>query len=239
MICALTCTYNRNACLSRAIRMFLDQECEEEHMNFIFNNSPFPIQLNLNENIPEHKKIILINSKKSYNNVGEVFNDALSYLKKYPIDILCHQDDDDIYFTNYLEEGRKGMKKAYTQGKLAYKPYYSYYRDNRGISKVHNTMEPSIFCDFAYLSKTGYKNTVVDYNQGWLDPLIDQNKLFEDRNGISTFLYDWSGEIPVFKISGAENNEANFHAHHRHSNDIKQIVTPITKEKAQEYYNLV
>lgn len=243
-VCLLTCTYNRAACLERVIKFYIDQDFQGSSVHVIYNNAPLPLQLNIPA-LPPHKKIVLVNAPLNqdnmpYNSVGEIFNCALQYVNDnfYP-EILTHLDDDDIYLPSHISEGVKGMRRAYKQNMLAYKPFYSYFRTSEGISKAHNTMEPSIFVDFTYLHQTGYKNSVVDYNQGWIDPLKASKQLFIDGQGISTLIYDWSGEIPVFKISGSHNTHQNFVNHHANSLDDRQTITPISDEKAQWYYKLV
>ena len=243
-VCLLTCTYNRAKCLERTIRFYIDQDYKGESVHVIYNNAPFPLKLNIPA-LPSNKKIILINAPfnnegQNYSSVGEIFNCALEWVNEniYP-EIITMFDDDDLFLPSHIKEGVKGMEKAYKQEMLAYKPFYSYFRTKENIKKVHNTMEPSIFVDFTYLHQAGFRNSVVDYNQGWIDPLKATNQLFIDKNGKETLIYDWGEEISVFKISGAGNNKTNFINHHKNSMDVKQTITPITEEKAQEYYKLV
>ncbi len=242
-VLAICGTNGRHKCLERVVRFFLDQDYAGPHTLLIYNNSCH-IQLLSDMHLPANKRILLVNqcvdsiTSKPYNSVGAIFNDILR-VAPLTSDVATHFDDDDIYLPHHISEGVKGIEKAYDQGRLAYKPFYSYYRDAYKVTKAHNTMEPSVFVDFHYLSKTGYRPGVVDYNQGWLDPLIESDKLLIDPQGVPTFIYDWSSEIPVFKISGAANTKENFDNHHKNSKDEgDHIITPILERYAQYYYSL-
>lgn len=195
--------------------------------------------------IPENKSIILVNNhkniitKKDYNNVGDIFKDALTFV---PSDthVITFLDDDDVFLPDHLSEGVKGMKKAVKEGKRAYKPFYSYFKYQNKVSLEHNTMEPSIFVDINYVKKKGFRRGIGDYHQGWVEPLKAENKILVDKDGKSTFIYDWSGDNGSWKISGGENDNIHFEQHHKYSKDFgDNVITPVTDEKIKSYYNLI
>ncbi len=225
--------------------MFLDQTYTGEHTLFIYNNSPNKEEIDYDLSLlPENKKIVLVNNHldlitgKEYTNTGDIFRDALSIC---PLaDCVSHLDVDDCYLPNHIEEGIMGFKGAILRHQRAYKPYYSYFWNNGRIYRVHNTLEPSFFIDYNYLKEKGYRPTSVDYNQGWEEPLRKENMVFVDPEGISTFIYDWSGKTGVHKLSGGENTQTNFNNHRTQSNNVGDgKITPISKEDCQYYYNLV
>jgi len=217
----------------------------------VYNNSPFPIELNI-PHLPENKVVFLsnqaINTKTHlpYENVGILYNDVLSQIPNFcsklniSPSIINWTEDDDIFLPNHLSEAQRGMRVAKNIGRVAYKPYYSYYRDKSGVSLAHNVMEPSIFVDYDYMLSSKFRDTSMDYHFGWIQPLLDRKEMFTDIAGVSTFIYDWSGEIPVFKLSGAgDNSVTNFERYKEHSKDRQTIINPISETKAQEYYSLV
>jgi hypothetical protein len=210
----------------------------EDVIQVIYNNSD--VEQRLNKHVGSN--IILINNcwdlitKKAYENVGAIFRDALTFIPD-DIEAVTFFDDDDIFLPNHVSEGVKGLKKAFSVGKKAYKPYNSYYKDSRGIHKVHNTLEPSVFIDLTYLHLKGFRPTVVDYHQGWYDQAIKEDMMLVDKDGTPTFIYDWSGQMGVFKISGGKNDSRNLYNHGVNSADHgDHIVTPISTKEAEKYY---
>ena len=245
-VVAITCTYNRALCLDRCAKFFLDQDYEGEHIHLIYNNSPSKISYpkEVLNTLPSNKKVILINNYKKlstgqpYSNVGDIFNDAFTFVPSN-VDVITHMDDDDIFLPNHISEGVKGIERALLQGKKAYKPYYSYFGYGGKIQKSHNTLEPSIFIYYSFMKEHPYRETVVDYNQGWEEPLRNENLILIDEKGVSTFLYDWLGNMNTFKISGAANTHENFVNHKVNSNIYHPIIQPITSEEASSLYKLV
>lgn len=245
IITAITCTFNRHSLLERAVACFLEQDYEERHNLLIFNNSPKVLELDKSVIIPENKSIILINNdidretKENYTNVGDIFRDALTFVPE-DTHVVTFFDDDDIFLPNHISEGARGMKRAVKAGKRAYKPYYSYFKYGSKMSIEHNNMEPSIFVDISWIKEKGFRKGVGDYHQGWLDPLKAENKILEDRDGVMTFIYDWSGNNGSYKISGGDNSKAHFRSHHHFSNDIgDSIITPVKTSEVTKLYNLV
>jgi hypothetical protein len=242
----IACTYKRHSCSERMLRWYLDQTYTERSTLLIYNNSEIKesIPEQVLASLPENKKIILINNNidretgRIYTNTGAIFRDALSFLPE--CDVVTHFDVDDIFLPTHISEGVKGMIKAMALGKKAYKPYFSWYLDSLGVTQVHNTLEPSFFILYSYLKEKGYKLTSVDYNQGWEDPLRDNDDVLIDRKGVPTFIYDWSGKTGVHKLSGGNNDQKNFDNHRVYSGDVGDgVIFPISEEAAQKYYSLI
>jgi hypothetical protein len=245
-------TRDRARCLERVLRFYLDQDYEGTHILWVYNNSPHIISIDIGETLPSNKHIILQNSAihstshLPYTNMGVLFEDIKDQLpllcREHFLNpsILTWSDDDDIYLPSHLSSGVEGMKQAWDKGCKAYKPMYSYFRNHLSVERTANTFEPSIFVDFNYMNKSHFRQTSIDYHQGWLDPLLDLNLVHTPINGNSTLIYDWSGEIPVYKISGSgDNSQANYDKYKANSKDVKDIIYPISKYKAQTYYSLI
>lgn len=242
-VLAITATSGRHWCMERTLAMFLEQDYKYEHILFIFNNSEVELKLD-SIKLPTNKKIILLNQSKSsvttkkYENLGQIYNDGLLVLEELNIeaDIVTHMDDDDIYFPDHISEGVKGYIKGNV---LAYKPMKSYFHDKDGIHLMNNVLEPSIFVNFYHLKNYGYFETNVNLHHKWLQPLIDDNQIFADKDGKSTFIYDWNVEVPVYKTSGNPNNPNNFEYYKKFSNDNGDgILTPLPKKEIERFYNL-
>ena len=245
-------TRDRHLCVERVLRTFLDQNYEGNIVLWIYNNSREAFELNMPP-LPENKKIILQHQFKDsktndfYENVGFIYNDIMDQLPTlkektgWDIDAITFTEDDDLYLPIHTKEGAKGMKKARGQDKFAYKPFQSYYKTKESIQLMHNVFEPSIFIDYEYIThpETRMRETSMDYHFGWLQPLIDNNSLLVDEEGVPTLIYDWSGEIPVYKLSGSgDNSVKNYNNYKFYSKAEKSILTPISEEKAKEYYKI-
>ncbi len=247
----LTCTHGRVKCLQRNIRCFLDQTYEGNSIMYICNSGdPFTIIPDYMEvNIP-NKKIVIDNCQsKNFQSVGDKYNYALEQIvKKFPTyTVLCSSDDDDIFMPNHLEEGDKGINKAYIEGKLAYKPQYSYFRYRDGdevkITRNENTYEPSIFVDIDYLKLMGFDSVSIKYHQKWLDPLIIRDQILVHPLGVSTLVYNWGDNWDTYKMSGSGvDNQNNFNAHQRRSLDMGNglvMPNPSNKNYYMEVYNYI
>ncbi len=242
-VLALCCTYGRHTCLERLVRTFIDQDYKGEHTLLIYNNSP--VEQNLDRiNLPENKKILLINNSKdfstgeSYSSTGAVFRDAITFIPE-DHEITAITDDDDIYLPEHITEGVKGINKAKKLGKKVYKPYYSYFKTSSGISLAHNNMEPSSFILSDYLKDKGFKPSAVDYHDGWLQDAKDNQLLYVEPTGKPTFIYDWSEELKVHKISGDLHNPENFNNHLKYSADHgDRLITPWDSYKIKKYYKV-
>lgn len=239
MHCTLICTtYNRNTYLTRILRSFLEQDYKDMCTLLIFNSGKETALENIE--LPDNKKIILINkttfsnTNKEYSCIGEKYIDALSLVPK--CNIITSYDCDDIFLPNHVSEGVKGMIKAYNNNKLAYKPKYSFFKSAQEIIKQENVFEPSIFVDYNWIKEQQYYKVNVKYHDKWLLPLIYENKILVDREGISTFCYDWSGEIPVYKMSGKKDDNLNFILSQSTESDTGNGITiAMSKEKYCNY----
>lgn len=186
----------------------------------IFNNAKEA--LSLDSTIRENSRIQLINySGTPFNNVGEIFQRAMDFVNT---ELVTFWDDDDIFLPNHLEQGVAGYDRG--RGYLAYKPKFSYYKDSNGITLAENTLEPSIFVQTGLVKVYGFHSTNATYHHKWLNILEEADKLFIDPNGIPTLIYDWSGQIPVHKISGND-VPGNYVQHAEQSQDHGDgIITP-------------
>jgi len=244
-------TRDRHRCVERVLRCFIDQDYDGDMVLWIHNNSPHPFKVDYPA-LPKNKKIIVYHSpndsstNQPYENVGYIYNDLIRIIPiieasvGYSLDIITWTEDDDLYLPNHTTEGVNGIKRAIKEEKKSYKPYHSWFRTPHNTQLAHNVFEPSIFTLASYIREAKFKNTSMDYHFGWLQPLIDNDEILIDKAGIPTLIYDWSSEIPVYKLSGSGSNELeNYIAYKTFSKSEKGVLTPISEEKAKEYYNLV
>lgn len=244
--CLITCFFARSAKVERIIRFFLDQSYNGPATLLLYNNAPYPQKLNIEETIPENKHIILINNYLDletggqYTSTGDIFRDALTFVPE-GTDVVNFYDSDDIFLPNHVSEGVNGIIRAHHLMKKAYKPFYSYFLWAKECQLAHNSLEPSIFVDYQYIKKYGFNKTSSSYHDGWLSPLRDNNEMLVDPNGIPTLLYDWQEGHNTFKISGSgDDGPENLRNHRNKEQDFGSgILTPISKEEAQKYYDLV
>ena len=124
---------------------------------------------------------------------------------------------------------------------FAYKPKKSLYRSAEGIAYAENTLEPSMFIFSTVITTARFKETTSDQHQNWLDWLGKNKALFIDPEGVPTLVYNWGdSDIPTWKTSGDPANPMNFDNYRRFSQDHGDlIVTPISKEQVQKYYDQV
>lgn len=238
----LTATCGRHNLLERSIRFFINQDYNGDHTMLIYNNSVVPQKLEIREELPNNKKIILINNhidsitKKPYKTLGGIYNDMITYIPE-ECDIVNHTDDDDIFLPNHISEGVKGLLKAQELGKIAYKPRKSYYRHPNGVELMENVLEPSIFMKYQHLKNFGYSLETTAQHMQWVQPLVSSNMILSDEEGIPTLIYNWGDHIPTFKTSGDPGNKNNFSNYRNFSQDHgNQILTPWSKAEVEEYY---
>lgn len=240
MVALITCTAGRNSCLSRSIRMFLEQDYTDS-IQLIYQNSPVPITLD--ESLPKDRFILVNNpldlvTRERYNTLGAIYRDALTFVPDY-INVINHFDDDDFFLSNHISEGMRGLAEG---GKLAYKPLYSYYL-SQGFPKAlkKNVMEPSIFVKKEHVQEYGYGIETSAQHLQWVTPLVHMKELYEKTDGIPTLLYNWNAVgATVFKTSGDPKNPLNFTNYHNYSTDHSvSPVKPITKEELNQYFNLI
>jgi hypothetical protein len=244
-VCSITATCGRHKLMERSLRFFLDQDYEGMHTLLIFNNSHISQSLGEIE-MPENKQIILINNDlsyrtgKSYETLGDIYNDALLSVPS-GVDVITHADDDDIFLPNHISMGVLGLATAQIQDKTAYKPAKSYYRHPGGIQLMSNTLEPSIFVDADHIKKYGYSNTTTDQHLQWVNPLVYEKKIYVEETGTPTLIYNWGDtDIPTFKTSGNAGHPNKFNNYMNFSQDHgDRVLTPWRKEEVQKYYDLV
>jgi hypothetical protein len=221
IVCLVTCTKGRHSLLERNIACFLNQNYDGKIIQLVYNNSSHIQQLG-EFPLPENREIILINRNLSlsnnvpYTTCSEIFTDAIKYIPE-ECEIVNFFDDDDLFLSCHVSEGVKGINN-----KNGYKPYYSYYVTTDGVSLVHNMHEPSIFVRKEHLIKYGITGRGAAFHDSWIYPLGD----ISDKEGVPTFLYQWTGG--THKISGADSNPLNFLNHEMYCNDEGDgIINPI------------
>ena len=244
-ICAIAGFFRRYRCATRIIRMYLLQDYRYSSVLLLYNNGPEIYELSDIE-LPPNKQIILINNNKElstgepYKETGTIFNDSLTFI---PDDVGVCQfwDVDDIYAPIHLSEGVKGYKEALRQGKLAYKPYKSYFKyAGQPVKEEHGVMEPSIAVDKKYLVKTGMSPLTASYHHKWIAPLTQSNRMYEPSDTPITFLYWWGGDDGVYKTSsGGDSLEAFEKLRNYEKDGGSNILAPCPTEEIQKYYNLV
>jgi len=246
-VCAIMATCGRHKLAERSIRFFLDQDYTDKHVLLIYNNSaveqlPF---IDINELRP-HKDIIIKNNNISsrtsqpYENLGDIYNDALKHVPE-DTDVIIHWDDDDIFLPNHISAGILGLSVAQVKGKSAYKPAKSYYRHPGGIELMSNTLEPSIFVEASHIRKHGYSDTTTDQHLQWVNPLVYEDKIYVADGGTATLIYNWGDtDIPTFKTSGNAGHPHNFANYRNFSRDHgDQVLIPWPKNSVEKYYQLV
>lgn len=245
-VLAICATAGRHTCLERSLKLFLNQDYEGNSILLIFNNSEVPQALHLPEK-PENKRVILVNSDlndttgRNYTSLGEIYTEAFKLNDFLKCDLTIFWDDDDIFLPNHISEGVKGYLKAKELGFIAYKPEYSYYRDRLGVHLAMNTLEPSIFVESSHIKTYGFSPTTSDQHHQWLSPLQTDNKLFVDKEGLATLVYNWGdANIPTFKTSGDPYNLNNFSNYRQFSQDHGDgIVQPVSDAVVNRYYSQV
>lgn len=238
----LTATCGRHRCVERTLTFFLDQEYKGDHFLLIYNNSNVEQQLS-NIELPPNKKILLINNYinlrtgEPYDNLGDIYTDMMSFIPD-EVDVICMTDDDDIFLPNHLSAGADGLRRAHEQGKIAYKPAKSYYRDPRGISLMSNTLEPSIFVDAKHIRNYGFSPVTTEQHLRWVNPLVTDQSILVDDDGSPTLIYNWGDEFPTFKTSGNFHHPNNFNNYRDASKDHgDRIITP--DPNAELFYKLI
>lgn len=246
-VTAIMATCGRHKLCERSLKFFIDQGTTDNHTLLIYNNSS--VKQNLAPlNLLPNKKVILINNHidkvtgERYSNLGAIYRDALTYV---PADthIIYHHDDDDIFLPNHISEGLNGFSKGLARNRysVAYKPERSYFRHAGGVELMGNNLEPSVFIAANHLYKYGYNLTTTDQHMSWFAPLLEENRMFVDSNGVSTLIYNWGDtNIPTFKTSGNAGNPSNFDNYRNFSNDHGDLlITPWEDRDVKLYYNLV
>lgn len=243
-VCLITATKDRHKQLERVVKFALDQTYDN-WVHLIYNNSPTPQRLN--SKLPKDKFILINNNlslktHKPYTNLGEIYNDILTFIPE-DVQVINFMDDDDIFLKNHVEEGVKGLERgqcadcAFPEDILAYKPEKSWYKHMKQKAVlVTNTMEPSIFVMKDHVMKYGFSPETTAQHLQWVNPLVYEKKIFVDPEGPATYICDWSQEIGTFKTSGDPNNPNNFNNYTNWSKDSGDgVITPCNESWANHY----
>jgi hypothetical protein len=254
MLTLLCAFHGRHEKVERIIRCFINQDYTGEVELLLYNNSNVSQTLDYEQIMPllsENKNIRLVNNhidlqtKEPYTNVGDIFRDALTFVDKDTI-VINFFDSDDIFLPNHAREGMLGFTEGTKNPKnvgpntKAYKPYYSYYvhGDNK-IELSNNNMEPSIFLYFQYVEQLGFSKTPASYHQQWLTPIQRAGCVYEPKDGVPTFIYDWGKGHNTHKISGLGDSIDNFEAHRQYECDFGDgILSACSPEIVEKYYDL-
>lgn len=227
MVTIITLTFNRHTLLERVCRCILDQDYEGE-INWIIYNTGHPVELGIFD-VPKNRHIYLINNTinketgREYSSVGEKYNDALKHVPKDTEWIIFH-DDDDLMLPSRVRIGVEGIKKYEVKG---YKTYHSYFLFDGKCTLEHNVFEGSFILGWQFIKDVKFPSNNVRYHDCWIGPLIQQNQIKVDENGIPCFIYDWNTPTPVHKMSGLEDNDLNFVLSKSRSRDFGDgLITP-------------
>lgn len=244
-ICAIAGFYRRYACAARIIRMYMLQDYPGNSVLLLYNNGPEVYTLE-DIKLPANKEIILINNNKElatglpYKDTGTIFNDSLTFIPE-DVDIVTFMDTDDAYSPQHLSELVKGYERALEQGKLGYKPKYSWFKYAGHPPELqYNTMEPSWTVNKEFLLKHGMHPLTASYHKRWIDALEKENLAFVDPEGPTTFLYYWNGDDGVYKTSSKGDGEDSFQELRKWEKDGgNNVLSPCSIEEIQKYYNIV
>lgn len=241
-VCAIMATHGRHKCAERSIGLFLNQDYRPyvDTKLLIFQNSDTPQRLSLQSSRSLDDRIspfILVNNPGPFTSLGDIYTQALKHVPE-DTDLVTFWDDDDIFLPNHISEGIAGYLRAKAQGKIAYKPAKSYYRDPRGISLMSNTLEPSMFVEFNHIKQYGFSDKTTEQHLQWVDPLVSNDLIFVDPDGPPTLIYNWGDNFATYKTSGDYHNPQNFENCRLNSKDHGDgILTP--DMDLSYYYNLV
>lgn len=243
-IAAITATCGRHKCIERTISFFINQDYKDDHLLLIYNNSEVEQTLD-HLQLPDNKKVILVNNhinlrtSENYSNLGDIYTDAMTFVPD-EYDVITFMDDDDIFLPNHLSAGAQGLRRAHLRSDspyIAYKPAKSYYRDPRGISLMSNTLEPSIFVERKHIEQHGFSPVTTEQHLKWVNPLVINNQIFVDPEGLPTLIYNWGDHFPTFKTSGNFHDPNNFNNYRKTSRDHGDL--KITPANVKPYYNLI
>jgi hypothetical protein len=226
-VTAICATSGRHTCLERSVALFYLQDYENKHL-LIYQNSDTYLTTKLDSNLTLVNNHIDYHTKSPYTNLGAIYRDAITHIPQ-DTDVIIFWDDDDLFLPNHITEGVAGLIRG---GKEGYKPKYSYFRSSSGITKLENTLEPSIFVKANVILNNGFNETTSTQHLKWVDYLVYNNQIFVDPTGIPTLIYNWGDtDIPTFKTSGNQENPENFNNYKRLSKDHGDlIITPRIKE---------
>jgi hypothetical protein len=232
--------------MRRCLTYFLLQDYEGEHTQFIFNNSEVPTELDLTGwDLPVNKRVVLINSFFSYQtgmpytNLGQIYADCMTHVTFG--DVINFMDDDDQYLKNHIRQGVKGLTKAKTMGKIAYKSKFYFFKAEHQLFSCVNCYEPVFFIDIEHIRKYGfwdgpnYDEKTANHHHRWMDPMGEQQLLWEAEEGLPTFVQDWdTWEIVGYKTSCNAMSLDNFTECRKRAND-HGILKPYTVEEMKQW----
>ncbi len=200
-VTAICATKGRHRCAERTLGFFLAQGYENKVL-LIYNNHEVPQQLSVD--VPPN--VILVNNhidsvtRRPYQDLGSIYRDALQYVPA-DTDIICFMDDDDAYMPYHLEDGVKGyLAHADCCHIKAYRAYKFFHRyEKEWLRDKGMYAEPAIFVAAQWVRDKGFHLVTGSQHHGWLDPLLQDNKLHYDYEARETLIIDWSQEIATWK----------------------------------------
>ncbi len=218
-VTGIMCTYGRFKHAERSLTMFLDQDYQNKEL-IIFNTAPAPLQLS---EALLGGKVHVINNQLDYEtglpytNVGAVRRDSITHGDG---DLYYSHDDDDWYMPYNISRGVECFKKT---GKIAWKPRYSYYSPDGGVSlsKVENNMEATIFFDYGFVRENGFKKETGSEHCNLLDKLRGMKELSEKDDVAPSYTYVWGQGLHV--QSGSIGDPNNFENHKKRSTDFGDV----------------
>ncbi len=234
-------TYRRFTCVERSISMFLNQDYTGETELIILNtDEEYP--LILGEILNRDGRIKIINNNidsltgKTYDNIGSIRRDALSYATG--THYICW-DDDDIFLPWNIRQCVDGLQKYPLA--WAWKPNYSMYWDHAGnIQMFSSTMEASIISDIEKIKTFGFNSHKGGGEHlSWFLEFKKNKKIIFDDNTIPGYCFNWSdsGTIRGHKQSASIDNPDNFNIHKKNTNDFStRPLRPYNSIKLSEIY---
>jgi len=238
-VVCLMLTRGRHYCAERSLSFFLDQDYPNKHL-IIYQNSP--VEQTLGASI-DPNLVTLINNNicsvtgKPYENLGDIYNDAIKHIS-LDTDIVNFFEDDDGRQPYFLSEGVKGYERALSLGKRAYKPLTSIFRTADSISPTQNVLEGSWFVFADHIKNTGFNTGVnVSHHHKWVNPLLANEQVLIDDINQPNYVYNWGENIPVYKTSGAGETHDNFLNYCRFSQDHGDQI--LSRMNVDKYYKQI
>lgn len=215
VICVMT-TYGRFTCVERSIKCFLEQDYENKVL-FILNTASIPLETDL-KNVIICNNNIDIKTGIFYDNVGDIRKDAFNMCYNTDAIYICWDDDDIYHSKQHISRGVQGLLN--NPDKSAWKPKYSYWTPNGGITfeKAENAMEASVLTWFKDIQGTDFiKSNGGEH--GWYYNLWRQG-LIQVDDVEPSYTYVWGESIAPHKQSGDINNPNCFEKHKQYSTDF-------------------
>jgi hypothetical protein len=204
-------TKGRHSLLEQVLGCMINQDYRGPIHILLYNNSRSIQQLG-DFQLPLHISIQLINNYINpetglpFTALGQIYRHAIQLLPE-GIDLVTFTDDDDLYLPNHISQAAERIGDN-----TAFKPYYSWFRTPKGMTKAHNVHEPSIFVRPAHVLEYGFRDG-ADCHHQWIAPLGH----FDDPGATPTFIYQWMGNNHQF--SGNPDHPQNFINHEKALSD--------------------